>query len=122
VVGTVGRFFNEGMAMPLPFWKAYLLVVAGILMSVMVPWALRWLVELAPPVKSVLMRRGYRFESFATFIKPILKFAAAAAILAPLLLVAAKALNKDVTEPYQAVLLGYLWDSTLQKIREGAGK
>jgi hypothetical protein len=68
------------------------------------------------------MRRGYRFESFATFIKPILKFAAAAAILAPLLLVAAKALNKDVTEPYQAVLLGYLWDSTLQKIREGAGK
>ena len=85
---------------PLPFWSAYLLVSSGIAISIVLP-VLRALVPAPPPLIP------------AAPSGPYLAVGAVSLLTAVLIL----ALNDgQFSSPYTALLAGYAWDSTLQKV------
>jgi hypothetical protein len=84
----------------LPFWSAYLLVSLGIAVSIVLP-VLRALVPLPPPLNP------------AVAAGPYLAVGAVSLLTAVLIL----AFNDgQFSSPYTAILAGYAWDSTLQKV------
>jgi hypothetical protein len=84
----------------LPFWSAYLLVSLGIAISMVLP-LLRALIPAPPPLVPALPA------------KPYLVVGAVSLLTAVLIL----AFNDgQFSSPYTALLAGYAWDSTLQKV------
>jgi hypothetical protein len=87
-------------AVPLPFWSAYLLVALGIAISMVLP-VLRALIPAPPPLVP------------ARPTGPYLAVGAVSLLTAVLVL----AFNDgQFSSPYTALLAGYAWDSTLQKV------
>jgi hypothetical protein len=84
----------------LPFWLAYLLVSVGIAISIALP-VLRALIPVPPPLVPVIAARPYLVVG-------------AVSLLTAVLIVALN--NGQFSSPYTALLAGYAWDSTLQKV------
>jgi hypothetical protein len=97
------------------FATLYGLFVAGIILSVLVPIAVKWVTDAQKD-----FGKGSILRTVWNFAKPILKFAAGSAILGAILLLVFLAGGTNVTDVtwYNAILYGYGWDATLQKIRE----
>src|SRR5688572_16345198 len=95
--------------------QIYLLFVLGIALSVVVPLAARWVSEarnsISKGTSSILW----------SYAQPVLKVAVGSAILGVILLLVFMAGGADLSQTtwYHAMLYGYGWDATLQKIREG---
>jgi hypothetical protein len=88
------------LSAPLPFWLAYLLVSIGIAISIILP-ILRALIPVPPPLVPVVPVRPYLAVG-------------AVSLLTALLIVALN--DGQFSSPYAALLAGYAWDSTLQKV------
>lgn len=84
---------------PLPFWLAYLCVTLGILISLVLP-LLRGLMPVPPPLLPPPAR-------------PYLAVGAVS-LLTAVLIVALR--DGQFSSPWTALLAGYAWDSTLQKV------
>jgi hypothetical protein len=84
----------------LSFWLAYLLVSIGIAISIILP-ILRGLIPVPPPLVPVVAVRPYLVVG-------------AVSLLTALLIVALN--DGQFSSPYAALLAGYAWDSTLQKV------
>lgn len=89
----------------MPDWAAFLLIVGGIVLSVLVPVAVR-ILKPEP-------------EGLGGFLKPYLKYAFAALVIGFLTLIVVKTTGGSFKAWYEPLLTGYFWDSTLQKIKEG---
>ncbi len=87
-------------AAPLPFLMAYLFVSLGIAISIALP-LLRGLMPLPPPLLPPAPARPYLA-------------AGAVSLLTAALVVAFN--DGRFASPYTALLAGYAWDSTLQKM------
>jgi hypothetical protein len=96
-------------------WEIYGLFVAGIILSVIVPIALRWVKTATDTAK-----KGAIMTTIWTFAGPYIKVAIGSAIVGFLLLLVFLGTSPDLNKLawYNAVLYGYGWDATLQKIKE----
>jgi hypothetical protein len=111
---------------PLSDGEAFGWIVLGIVLSVLVPIAVKILksatVRTPRPnavetMKEKMIRWG---KAFGEFARPYVLVAFASVILGGLILLLAKQQGVTFSAWHQAVLAGYIWDSTLQKIKEGA--
>jgi hypothetical protein len=84
----------------LPFWSAYLLVSLGIAISIVLP-LLRALIPVPSPRVPVLPAGPYLAVG-------------AVSLLTAVLILAFN--DGQFSSPYTALLAGYAWDSTLQKL------
>ena len=91
---------------------AYGWLVAGILLSVALPVAIK--VLQAPPP----MFEGAHDAWWLLVVKSYGKFLIASAVVGLILFAVAKYLGLRTTEWYECVVAGYCWDSTLQKFRK----
>jgi hypothetical protein len=82
------------------FWQAYLLVTLGIAISIVLP-VLRALIPVPPPLAPGGPARPYLVVG-------------AVSLLTAVLIMAFN--NGQFSSPYTALLAGYAWDSTLQKL------
>jgi hypothetical protein len=89
---------------------------AGIMLSLFVPIATRALKTFV----QATTKKGARWQRFWAFAKPYVGVAVASAVLAFFLLVVYKAGDQQFIDNWaKAVLFGYAWDSTVQKIVNG---
>jgi formate hydrogenlyase subunit 3/multisubunit Na+/H+ antiporter MnhD subunit len=97
--------------------QLFLWFYLGIILSLVAPIALRWLRELTGQKRPEAKGIGNDIWNFA---RPYLKTAIASAVVGFLLLLVFLAAGNDPRETlwYNAVLYGYAWDSTLQKLRD----
>jgi hypothetical protein len=84
----------------------------GILLSLFVPIAVKWLHEFREQTSK---GGGDLLVKVWHFTKPILKVGVGSAILGFILLAILLATNVKITTWYAAMIVGYSWDSTLQK-------
>ncbi|MEN3339692.1 MAG: hypothetical protein V7647_3368 [Acidobacteriota bacterium] len=87
-------------AVPLPFWSAYLLVALGIAISMVLP-VLRALIPAPPPLVPALPAGPYLAVGAVSLLTAVLVLAFN---------------DGQFSSPYTALLAGYAWDSTLQKV------
>jgi hypothetical protein len=85
---------------PLPFWSAYLLVSLGIAISIVLP-LVRALLPLPSPLAPVLPSGPYLAIGTVSLLTAVLILAFN---------------DGQFSSPYTALLAGYAWDSTLQKV------
>ena len=90
----------------------FLWIVAGVVLSVIIPVAVK---TLAPTPKA----KGLADNSFLDILKPYFKYAFASMAVGFLTLVVVKYTGGQFTSWPQALMAGYLWDSTIQKIKQG---
>ena len=90
---------------------AFFCIVAGILLSVVVPVA----------VKTIRPKTAAEEQEnwFWDIVWPYLKYALASLVVGFLTLVIVKQNGGQFTSWPQALMVGYLWDSTIQKIKQG---
>ena len=93
----------------------FLWIVAGIVLSIAVPVAVRTL----KPEREEL--QGLSDSWFVRVLKPYLKYAAASMVLGFLTLAVVKYSGGQFKSWPEALMAGYLWDATIQKIKEGFG-
>jgi hypothetical protein len=95
----------------------YLYFISGIVLSLLVPIAWKWLKEAQGGIG-----KGPIMDRVIAFATPIVKVAVASAIIGALLLLVFLGAGARVEETtwFQAILYGYAWDSTLQKIRQAS--
>ena len=82
-------------------WLTYLLVSAGIVISIVLPWLRAKL-----PIPQFVFGTGKKYLYFAAF-----------SLLTAVLVVAFN--DGRFASPYAALIAGYAWDSTLQKLAKG---
>ena len=90
----------------------FLWIVVGVLLSVIVPVAVR---TLRPKTEA----EGLADNSFFNTLKPYLKYGFASVVVGFLTLVVVKYTGGQFSSWPQALMAGYLWDSTIQKIKQG---
>jgi hypothetical protein len=93
----------------------FLWIVAGIGLSIAVPVAVR---TLRPPDPSL---EGIADSWFIRVLRPYLKYAIASIVLGFLTLAVIKYNGGQIDTWPKALMAGYLWDATIQKIKEGFG-
>jgi len=94
--------------------RLYLLFVAGIILSLLVPLAVKWLKEAR---KAAVRGAGNMLSQVWTLAKPYLKVAAGSAIVGLVLVVIFLVSKGDAKTIawYNAVIYGFGWDSLLHK-------
>jgi hypothetical protein len=90
----------------------FLWIVAGIILSISVPVAVRTL-------KPKPELQGVRKSWFVRILLPYLQYAVASMVLGFLTLAVVKYNGGHFGSWPEALMAGYLWDSTIQKLREG---
>lgn len=97
--------------------QLYLLFVAGILLSILVPVAIKWIRE----AREAMSRgTGDVIKKVFLFAKPYLLFGIGSLIIGFLLVLIFYSTGADAknTTWFNAVLYGYAWDSTIQKLTQ----
>jgi len=84
---------------------AFLWIVAGVILSVLVPWA-----------ASILNPRDERESSLQRY----LPYAGAALVIGLFTLVVIKYTGGSLKAWYEALMVGYFWEATLEKIKPPA--
>jgi hypothetical protein len=92
--------------------RAYSWIVIGVAVSFIIPVIIQSLRPMPPGSKSVS-----GMSRFWAIAKPYFLMAVASVLLAIVTLAIAKSSNVDLGAWYKAFLLGYFWDSTVQKFK-----
>ena len=93
--------------------QAYFWVVGGILLSTVIPWAV---LVLKPPASAQGFDVGKKW--FVYISKRYGKQLLASTIIGLLIFAIARSQGAEIKAWYQALLSGYVWDSTLQKFMQ----
>lgn len=92
-------------------FEAYLWVTAGIVLSVLIPFAMA---VLKPPPRAEGL--GDKAKAWIGYVaKTYGKHAAASLLVGLLALAIAKNTGLELNHWYQGLLTGYVWDSTIEK-------
>lgn len=102
--GPTGRFMNPPIAL-------YLWCVLGVVMSVALPILWASVRRSFPTPKA---KAAFRAAGFYRQIKPYLILGLASSATALLLMIV---FRESITDHKMAILAGYAWDSTLQRLR-----
>jgi hypothetical protein len=97
-------------------WVAFLWIVGGILLSMIVPIVVKTLRE---PYPEGLEES--RFVQFVQILTPYAKYAIASLVLGVLTLAIVRRSGGSFQFWHEALMLGYFWDATVQKVKEGLG-
>lgn len=103
-------------ATPISDLYAFLGIVFGVVLSVAVPVAYKTLKPATGTAEGV----GETISWFASVLKPYLKIAGASLVLGFLTLLVVKYTGGSFKNWIEAVMTGYLWDSTVQKVRDNS--
>jgi hypothetical protein len=97
--------------------ELYLLFVAGILLSVLVPIGAKWIKESRSSLDD---KEGTPFGRALAVAGPYIRVAAGSAIVGLVLVLIFLASGTKIQDIawYNAMLYGYGWDSTLQKVSQ----
>jgi len=96
-------------------WTLYLLFLAGIVLSLLLPVMLRWLRDVQQKASK---GTAAIWPKLWTFVKPYVKIAVASAVVGFALVLLFLALNGDPKSItwYNAIVYGFGWDSAVQKL------
>jgi hypothetical protein len=92
--------------------QAYSWIVMGVAVSFIIPVIIQSIRPSTPGAKA-----AYGASRLWIVAKPYLLMAIASFLLAVVTLAIAKSSNVDLNAWYKAFLLGYFWDSTVQKFK-----
>lgn len=93
-------------------WQSFIWIVLGVILSVTVPIAVK---VLKPKVEL----QGTSSSRSFKWAEPYIKTGAASVVVGFLTLITVRYTGGNFTDWTQALMTGYLWDSTLQKVRDG---
>lgn len=94
---------------------SFLWIAVGVILSILVPWAVKALKEAMPKEDRV---EGWSRQAWK-FLKPYLWVALASLVVGFVTLAGIRQTGGSFKNWWEPMLAGYLYDATLQKIKEG---